>query len=88
VLEFVMQTVSYTDARNGLAGLMETALRDREPITITRNGTGEVVMLAAEEYAAMEATLHLFSTPANAERIRQGLADYAAGKLQEGELCD
>ena len=83
-----MQTVSYTDARNRLSSLMEATLRDREPITITRNGTGTVVMLAAEEYAAMEETLHLLSTPANAERIRQGLADHAAGKAQPGELCD
>jgi antitoxin YefM len=84
----IMHTISYTEARNGLAGLMDIATRDREPITITRNGAGTVVMLAAEEYAAMEETLHLLSTPANAERIRQGLADYAAGKLQSGELCD
>ena len=83
-----MQTISYTEARNGLAGLMEIATRDREPITITRNGAGTVVLLAAEEYAAMEETLHLLSTPANADRIRQGLADYAAGNLQAGELCD
>ena len=83
-----MQTVSYTEARNGLAALIEAANRDREPITITRNGSGAVVLLASEEYAAMEETLHLLSTPANAERIRQGLADCAAGKLQPGELCD
>ena len=84
----LMQTISYTDARNRLAALMEGATRDREPITITRNGAGTVVLLAAEEYAAMEETLHLLSTPANAERIRRGLADYEAGKLQSGELCD
>jgi antitoxin YefM len=83
-----MKTVTYSEARNQLAGLMETATRDREPITITRNGTGTVVMLASEEFAAMEETLHLLSTSANAERLRQGLADDAAGKLHPGELCD
>ena len=83
-----MQTVSYTEARDGLADLIDTANRDREPITITRNGAGSVVLLASEEYAAMEETLYLLSTPANAERIRQGLADHAAGKIQPGELCD
>lgn len=83
-----MQTVSYTEARNGLAGLMDAVVRDREPITITRNGEGTVVLLAADEYAAMEETLHLLSTPANAERLRQGLADYEAGRMQPGELCD
>lgn len=83
-----MKTVTYTEARNQLAGLMEAALRDREPITITRNGAGTVVMVSSEEYAAMEETLHLLSTPANAERIRQGLDDYASGKLKPGKLCD
>ena len=83
-----MTTISYTEARNRLAGLMEDVRRDREPVTITRNGEGVAVLLAAEEYAAMEETLHLLSTPANAERIRRGLADFAAGRLQEGSLCD
>jgi antitoxin YefM len=83
-----MQTISYTEARNRLSGLIEEATRNREPVTITRNGSASVVLLDAEEYAAMEATLHLLSTPANAERIRKGLADYAAGKLKPGKLCD
>jgi antitoxin YefM len=83
-----MQTISYTDARNQLAGLMEMASRDREPITITRNGAGKVVLLAIEEYEAIEATLHLHSTRANARQIEQSLADYAEGKIQTGELCD
>jgi antitoxin YefM len=70
------------------ASLMETASRDREPITITRNGAGKVVLLAIEEYEAMEATLHIFSARANADQIQQSLADYDAGKIQEGSLCD
>ena len=84
----LMQTISYTDARNQLAGLMETASRDREPITITRNGAGKVVLLAIEEYEAMETTLHLFSTRANASQLQQSLADYSAGEIQSGALCD
>ena len=83
-----MQTISYTDARNQLAGLMDAASRNREPIIITRNGSGKVVLLAIEEYEAMETTLHLFSTRANATQIQQSLADYEAGKIQSGELCD
>ncbi len=82
-----MQTINYTDARNQLAGLMEAASRDREPITITRNGAGKVVLLAVEEYEAMEATLHLFSTRSNANQIQQSLDDYAAGNIQTGVLC-
>lgn len=61
--------------------------RDRSPVSITRKGVSSVVLIAAEEYEAMEETLHLLSTPANAERIRQGLADFEAGKMVERELC-
>jgi antitoxin YefM len=67
---------------------MEAASRDREPITITRNGTGKVVMLAIEEYEAMETSLHLLSTRANANQIQQSLSDYTEGKIQSGALCD
>lgn len=83
-----MLTINYTGARNQLAGLLETASRDREPITITRNGAGKVVLLAIEECEAMETTLHLHSTRANAAQIQQSLAEYAAGRIQEGGLCD
>ena len=41
-----------------------------------------------KDFYTPEETLHLLSTPANAERIRQGLVDYSTGKLQAGELCD
>ena len=83
-----MQTINYSDARNQLAGLMEAASRDREPITITRNGTGKVVMLAIEEYEAMETSLHLLSTRANSNQIQQSISDYTEGKIQSGALCD
>lgn len=83
-----MTTLSVTEAGRRLDGLVDEAIRDRAPIRITRDGGGAVVLLAAEEYAALEETLHLYSTPANAARIREGLNDYAAGKLQPGALCD
>lgn len=83
-----MKLMNYTEARNGLAGAMKQAIDDRTPIMITRNGEGSVVMISEEEYRSMEETLHLLSTPANAERIRRGLAEYAEGKLLDRELCD
>lgn len=83
-----MKTLSYTEARNGLAGLIKVAETDREPISITRNGHSAVVLLLQEEYDAMVETLHLLSTPANAERLRQGLRDYEDGRFEEHALCD
>ena len=55
---------------------METATRDREPIAITRNGTGKAVLLAVEEYESMETMVHLFSTRADADKMQKSLTDY------------
>ena len=78
-----MKTVSYTDARNQLASLMEAANADREPVAITRNGAASVVLVDAAEYAAMAETFHLLSSPRNAVRLRKGLAEFKSGKFKK-----
>ena len=78
-----MKTVSYTDARNQLASLMEAANADREPVAITRNGAASVVLVDAAEYAAMAETFHLLSSPRNADRLRKGLAEFKSGKFKK-----
>ncbi len=83
-----MRTIHYTDAKDQLLGLMDAASNDREPIVITRPGSGNVVMMAMEEYEAMESTLHLYTTRSNAEQIQQSLEDYAKGNIKSGDLCD
>ncbi len=81
-----MQTISYTDARNQLAGLIESASRDREPITISRNGEGKVALLAIEEYEAMETTLNLHSTRANVFQIQHLKGWWSRRSTQEHRL--
>ncbi|BDS06071.1 antitoxin [Oceaniferula spumae] len=83
-----MTTLSYTNARNNLASVMKQATDDREPITITRNGHESVVVLSMEEYESMEETLHLLSSPANAERLRQGLEDFEKGNFSTHQLAE
>ena len=83
-----MVTISYTEARNSLAKLIDQTEQDRLPVSITRNGKTVAILLSPDEYAGMEETLHLLSTPANAERIRQGLQDFEEGSFEERRLCD
>lgn len=66
---------------------MDAALRNPEPIHIAPNGSGGGILLDAK-YETMKATLPLLSTPANAYRVRAGLSDYTAGRLQSGAACD
>lgn len=83
-----MQSIPDSEAQSRLLSILDEVSETKEPITITRNGEGAAVLVAAGEFAAMEETLYLLSTGANAKRIRQGISDYRRGKLQAGELCD
>ena len=81
-----MQTVSYSDARDNLKRVMDQAISDRAPILITRQRGENVVMISADEWAGMEETLHLMSSPANAKRLMEGIARLDAGEGEEHEL--
>ena len=81
-----MNILSYTDARNGLAGAMDKVVQDREETIITRTGRESVVMVAQSEWNAIQATLHLLSSPRNAERLREAIAELNAGGGMEKDL--
>lgn len=78
--------VSYTDLRNNLADWMDRANDDRAPIMVTRQGKEPVVMMAASEFAGWMETVHLLSSPRNAEILLASIADADAGKLTERDL--
>ncbi len=81
-----MQTVTYSEARDNLKAVMDKAAESRAPVLITRRRGDNVVLVSAEEWAGMEETLHLMSSPANAKRLMDGIARMDAGAGEEHEL--
>jgi antitoxin YefM len=81
-----MNILTYTDARNSLASAMDKVVRDREATVITRTGRESVVMVAQTEWDAIQATLHLLSSPRNADRLRDAIAELDAGGGEERDL--
>jgi antitoxin YefM len=81
-----MPVLTYTDARNGLASAMDRVVADREAAIITRTGRESVVMVAQGEWDAIQATLHLLSSPRNATRLHDAIAELDAGGGQEHRL--
>ena len=60
---------NYTNLRQNLASILDEAIRDRNVIVVTRQGKEDVAILAADELANILETLHLFRSPANAQKL-------------------
>jgi antitoxin YefM len=64
---------TYSQAREGLKGLMDRAVQDREVVLVRRRKGGDVALVAADELAGLLETAHLLRSPANAERLLTAL---------------
>lgn len=73
-------------SRQNLAKHLNDVLESRAPVTITRQGKGDVVLLSAEEFAGMKETLHLLRSPANAERLLHSIRAARDGLVVEHDL--
>lgn len=82
-----MSHVSLSELRKRMASYLDSAVSNREPLVVTRPaGKGDVVILAAAEYEALQETVHLLSSPANAARLLRSVAQAQAGTTQERPL--
>jgi len=79
--------VTYTDLRRNLADYMDRAVKTGAPIVVTRQGgRGNVVILSEDEFEGWQETVHLLSSPRNAERLMRAIRELDAGGGQEREL--
>ena len=75
-----MKTISYTQARDGLAGVLDEITSTREAVLIHRRGHEDVAVIPAEELSGLLETAHLLRSPANARRLLEAiLRSYRGG---------
>jgi prevent-host-death family protein len=68
----VMTTVTATDASKQFHKLLDDVVNSREPIRITSK-RGSAVLVAEEDWRAVQETLYLISVPGMRESIREGM---------------
>ena len=83
-----MDTINYSDARANLAKTMERVCDDRTPVVITRRNAKPVVMMSLDDYHQFDETAYLLRSPENARRIRDAIAELAAGGGTERTLVE
>lgn len=81
-----MAVITYTEARERLASVMDQSCDERAPVIITRQKKPSMVLLPLEEYEAMQETLHLLRSPRNANRLLNSIKEADAGQASEREL--
>jgi antitoxin YefM len=75
-----MRAITYTAARETLADTMQRVCQDHAPVVITRRRDQAVVMIALEDYEAIEETAYLLRSPRNARRLREAVDQLRRGK--------
>ena len=84
----LMQTISYSEARDNLKSVIDRVVSSRAPIAIVRQRGEGAVLISESEWASMEETMHLLASPANARRLLDSIAEFDAGGGEEHELIE
>ena len=66
-----MTYVTLTELRANMAKHFDKVEADRTELIVTRQNHEPVVVVPLSDWEGMKETLHLLSTPANAERLLQ-----------------
>lgn len=77
-----MPTLTASEARANLYRLMDQTAESHEPVIISGK-RNDSVLVSAEDWQAIQETLHLLSVPGMRESIREGMAEPVGECAQE-----
>ena len=80
--------ISYTQARDSLARLLDTVTEDREIVIIHLRGSEDAALVAADELSSLVETAYLLRSPTNAQRLLDALGRALKGKGQHMSIDD
>jgi antitoxin YefM len=77
-----MSRVSYTDLRNNLAKYMDEVCDSHAPLYVSRQNGRTIVMMSEDDFEGVVETVHLLTSPANAERLHRSMAELERGSAR------
>ena len=77
--------ITASEARKNLFPLIQQVNEDRTPVEITSK-RGDAVLMAIDDYRALEETAYLLRAPANVRRLLESLDQARSGTVREHEL--
>ena len=76
-----MRTISFSDARNAFKEVLDHVVEDDDITIITRRDAADVVIMSLATYNSWRETTYLLSSPANAQRLNESIAQARAGHV-------
>ncbi len=78
-----MNAITAKQAKREFNQLITKVISDAEPTIICNDSGEKAAMLSLDEFNSWQETLYLPSNPANAEHLRDSIAQAKMGKTQE-----
>lgn len=83
-----MTHVTFTELRANMAKHFDKIENDRSELVVTRQNHEPVVIIPLAELEGLRETIHLLSSPANADRLLAAIAELDAGGGEERTLTE
>lgn len=80
-------SVTASEARQRLFPLIEEVNENQVAVEIVSK-KGTAFLVSADEYHSLKETVYLLQSPKNAQRLRESLAETAAGRAEPHELAE
>jgi antitoxin YefM len=83
-----MKTATVSDFRDNVKEYLDLVSDNHEELIISRPKNKNIVVLSLSDYESLKETTYLLSSPANAIRLQEGLAQYQKGKIVKKTVKD
>ena len=81
-----MDITTYSNFRQNLKTFLDNVVTNHVPLFVTRSNGEDVVVLSKKDYESITETLHLLSSPKNAERLQRGIEEFEKGSGEERDF--
>lgn len=75
-----MRIIYFSETKNNLKYVLDSAVNDDEGIVITREDAGDAVVMSMSHYNSLMETLHLLRSPENSAHLSRSISQYRASR--------
>ena len=82
-----MEHINACELCANLNAILNRVNDDHEPVIVMHGEGRSVVLMDGEDYDSLMETLYLTRSPANAERLREGMRQHQTGQWKEIDVA-